>query len=153
MAPLMHSPSRGVFTIMSRYWRCISGVSAMPSGANRLLQVAVLSSMASRPRSPATSARAVSMSGCGFIGASFPLVPCPVADLRHVLPVQLDVAPVLHQLGRERALERVSRLAGLRQAVERRHHEVEAVEVVEHGHVERGRDRAFFLVAAHVDVV
>ena len=40
-----------------------------------------------------------------------------------------------------------------RDAVDHVHHEVEAVEVVEHHHVERRRRRALLLVAAHVDVV
>ena len=38
-------------------------------------------------------------------------------------------------------------------AVDHVHHEVEAVEVVEHHHVERRRGGALLLVAAHVDVV
>ena len=38
-----------------------------PAAANRLLQVELLSSIASRPLSPATSALAVSMSACAFI--------------------------------------------------------------------------------------
>ncbi len=60
IAPLMHVPRRGVVTIRSRYWRRISAVCGMSSLAKRLLHVAVLSSIASRPRSPATSAAAVS---------------------------------------------------------------------------------------------
>ena len=43
--------------------------------------------------------------------------------------------------------------AELRQAIERvTGGEVEAIEIVQHGHVERGGDRAFFLVAAHVQI-
>jgi hypothetical protein len=38
-------------------------------------------------------------------------------------------------------------------AVDHVHHQVEAVEVVEHHHVERRRGRALLLVAAHVEVV
>ena len=45
------------------------------------------------------------------------------------------------------------RLAGLRDAVDRVHDEMETVEVVQHRHVERRRDGAFFLVAADVNVV
>ena len=40
-----------------------------------------------------------------------------------------------------------------RDAVDHVHDEVEAVEVVEHDHVERRRGRALLLVAAHVEVV
>ena len=32
-------------------------------------------------------------------------------------------------------------------------HQMEAVEIVQHGHVERRRGRAFFLIAAHMEVV
>ena len=39
-----------------------------------------------------------------------------------------------------------------RHAVDHVHHEVEAVEVVQHDHVERRRGRALLLVAAHVEV-
>src|ERR1039457_1446335 len=46
----------------------------MPNLANRLLQVGVLSSIASRPLSPATSALAVSMSCCAFIYDDSPFV-------------------------------------------------------------------------------
>ena len=41
----------------------------------------------------------------------------------------------------------------LRQAIDRVHHQVEAVHVVEDRHVERRRDRPLFLVAADVQVV
>ena len=69
IAPPMLSPSPGAVTIMSRYCRCISAVCGMPSGANRLLQVDVLSSIASRPRPSARSARAVSVSRCAFMSS------------------------------------------------------------------------------------
>jgi len=60
MAPPMDSPNRGVVMISSRYSRRLSGVFGMPQRANRLLQVPLLSSMASRPLSSANSAFAVS---------------------------------------------------------------------------------------------
>src|SRR5690349_16782942 len=63
----MARPRPGVVTIMSRYARRIASVCAMPSLAKRLSQVGVLSSIASRPRSPATSAWAVSMSWVRFM--------------------------------------------------------------------------------------
>ena len=40
----------------------------------------------------------------------------------------------------------------LRQTVDRVHHQMKAVDVVAHRHVERRRDAAFFLVAADMDV-
>src|SRR5262249_6968916 len=41
----------------------------------------------------------------------------------------------------------------LRNAVDHVAYQVEAIEIVQHAHVERRRGRALFLVAAHVDVV
>ncbi len=68
MAPLMLSPSPGAVTISSRQSRRAASVCGMPSVAKRLLQVALLSSIASKPLSPATSARAVSISVCAVMG-------------------------------------------------------------------------------------
>src|SRR5271157_3250732 len=63
----MDSPRPGVVTINSRQARRASTVWGIPNLANRLLQVGLLSSIASRPLSPATSAFAVSISFCAFI--------------------------------------------------------------------------------------
>ena len=49
--------------------------------------------------------------------------------------------------------QRGGTLSESRHAVDDVHHEVEAVEIVQHGHVERRGGRALFLVAAHVQVV
>src|SRR4029079_1685042 len=70
MARLIARRSPGVVTIMSRYARRIASVCAMPSLAKRLSHVGVLSSIASRPRSPATSAWAVSMSRDRFMAVA-----------------------------------------------------------------------------------
>ncbi len=59
MAPLMAWPKPGVVTINSRQERRASSVWGMPRAANRLWQVGMLSSMASRPLSGAMSARTV----------------------------------------------------------------------------------------------
>jgi len=67
--------------------------------------------------------------------------------------VFIDILPVLGQLVRELLLQVDAPVAGLRQAINRIPDEVETVEIVEHRHIERRGDRAFFLVAAHVDVV
>src|SRR5690349_6443941 len=79
--------------------------------------------------------------------------PCPVGDFRCVAAVVARVLPrakatVGHLLPDARGL-RPER----RHAVDHVHHQMEAVEVVEHHLVEGRRRRAFFLVAAHVDVV
>src|SRR5665213_3239512 len=63
----MDSPSPEVVTINSRHARRASSVWGIPNLANRLLQVGLLSSIASRPLSPATIAFAVSISACAFI--------------------------------------------------------------------------------------
>src|SRR5450755_1530534 len=67
MAPLMYAPSPGVVTINSRYARRLSTVCGIPRSANRLLQVGLLSSMASRPLSFMNRAIAVFFSCCVFI--------------------------------------------------------------------------------------
>src|SRR5208283_1441326 len=62
----MHSPRLGVVTINSRYARRASPVCGMPSFAKRLLQVGMLSSIASSPLSSATSASAALIKFCEF---------------------------------------------------------------------------------------
>jgi hypothetical protein len=83
---------------------------------------------------------------------SFGVAPLPVADFRHVLTVFVDVLLVLDQLVLELLLQVNAFVAGLWQAVDGIHYEVEAVQVVQHRHVEGRGDGAFFFVAAHVDV-
>jgi hypothetical protein len=67
IAPLMHAPRPGALTISSRQSRRAPSVWGMFSFAKRLLQVALLSSMASKPLSPATSACAVSINACAVM--------------------------------------------------------------------------------------
>lgn len=83
---------------------------------------------------------------------SFGATPLPVPDFRHVLAVLVDVRLVLDELVLELLLQIDALVAGLRQAIDRVHHEVKAVQIVEHGHVEGRGDGALFLVAAHVFV-
>jgi len=59
----------------------------------------------------------------------------------------------LDELILELLLEVDAPVAGLRQAVDGVHHEVEAVQIVQHRHVEGRGDRALFLIAANVKVV
>src|SRR4051794_11461545 len=81
-----------------------------------------------------------------------PTRPDPVLHLRQVVADLADVVPVPvalvdHLLVDERGLP-----AEPVYPVDHVHHEVVAVEVVHHHHVERGRRGALFDVAAHVDV-
>jgi len=62
--------------------------------------------------------------------------PHPISDFGQVLAVQVDVSFVLDQLVPELLLQVDAPLAGLRHAIDCVHHEVEAVQVVQHRHVE-----------------
>src|SRR3954471_11387144 len=120
----MDSPRPGALTIRSRYARRISAVCGMPSAAKRLSQVGLLSSIASSPLSSASIAAAVAFSVGVCMSA-----PGPVANLGQVLAVGPDVARVLDQPCLQLAPDRKPPLACRRQAVDRVHGEVEAVEV------------------------
>ena len=76
-----------------------------------------------------------------------------MADSRQVLAVFGDVLLVLDELVLERLLQGDSLVAGLRQAADGIHHEVEVVQIVQHRHVEERGDGTLFLVDADVDVV
>src|SRR6188472_561753 len=78
----------------------------MPSLAKRLSQVGVLSSIASRPRSPATRARAVSTSRCASMSGLPSLAGCggaradrPVDDGLRFLQDPLQVRGAAEALG------------------------------------------------------
>src|SRR5665647_2799541 len=79
--------------------------------------------------------------------------PLPVSDFRHVFAVLVDVLLVLDKLVLELLLQVDASVAGLWQAVDGVHHEMEAVQIVQYRHVEGRRDSALFLVTADVDVV
>lgn len=79
--------------------------------------------------------------------------PLPLADLRHIFTVFIDVLFVLNQLILQLLLEVPPPRAGLRQAINGIHREMEAIKLIEHGHVESGRDRTLFLIAANVNAV
>ena len=81
------------------------------------------------------------------------LAPPPVGDFRHVVAVLANVVLVLDQLVAQRLLEVGRPSAKLRQSVDHVHDQVEAVQVVQDHHVERGCGRALLLVAAHVHVL
>ena len=64
-----------------------------------------------------------------------------------------NVLLVFNELVLELLLQVDALVAGLRQAVDGVHREVEAVQIVQHRHVEGGSDGALFFIAADVDVV
>jgi hypothetical protein len=59
MAPLMNSAAPGVVNSISRYARRLCSVDGIPSGSNRLVKVATLSSAARMPLPSATSVAAM----------------------------------------------------------------------------------------------
>src|SRR6188508_1821936 len=78
--------------------------------------------------------------------------PGPAADLRVILAVLArPCAGAEASVGE--LLPDAAAPGNPRQPVERVHGEVEAIEVVQHDHVERRRRRPLLLVAAHVDVL
>ena len=79
-------------------------------------------------------------------------VPLPVADFFHILAVLGDILLVLHQLV-VHALDEVRALvAQLGQVDDGVLHQVEAVNLVLHAHIEGGGDGALFLVAVNAQV-
>ena len=72
-----------------------SSVWEIPNLANRLLQVGLLSSMASSPLLLATSVLAVSISR---LRIHLGIAPFPVPDFRHFPAELIDVVPVLDKL-------------------------------------------------------
>src|SRR5262245_40656811 len=80
------------------------------------------------------------------------LSPCPACDLRHVVTVHGDVLPVLDELVVNGLLGIGGPCAKFRDPVDHVAHQMEAVELVEHAHVERRAGGTLLLVAAHVEV-
>ena len=65
----------------------------------------------------------------------------------------VDIELVLDELVLELLLEIGPFTASLRQSMDHIHHKMEAIQIVENRHIERRRDRAFFLVAAYMEVL
>src|SRR5262249_10476210 len=86
------------------------------------------------------SLRRATARGGGF------LPPLPAGDLRHVVAVAGDVPPVLDELVADGLLGVGGACPQLGHAVDDVLHEVEAVEVVQHAHVERRGGGALLLV-------
>src|SRR5437763_4857215 len=78
--------------------------------------------------------------------------PDPVADLRIVLALLARVGARANPAVAHLLPQPARALGEPGDAIDHVHYEVEAIEVVEHDHVERRRGRPFFLVAAHVQV-
>src|SRR5580700_4614625 len=79
----------------------------MPSLANRALQLGVLSSIASRPLSPAINALAVSISACRFMVRSSRFVLILQVGFDHPEPF-VDAAPNLSQHIRRNGVAKVT---------------------------------------------
>jgi hypothetical protein len=85
------------------------------------------------------------------IAHSFGVAPFPISGFRQVLAVFINVLFVLDKLVLELLFQIDALTAGLRQAVNGVHNQVEAVQIVQHRHVKGRGDGAFFLVAANVE--
>jgi hypothetical protein len=81
------------------------------------------------------------------------LRPLPVFDFRHVTAMGGDVLPVLNVLIAHALFERRRALTELGHTVNYIHDQAEAVEVIAHHHIEWRTGTAFFLVAAHMQIV
>src|SRR5215472_12988067 len=93
----------------------------------------------------------VGLCGTHPSGSRF-LPPPPAGDLGHIVPIPGDELLVVDELVADRLLGVSGARPKLRHAVDDVAYEVEAIEIVQHAHVERRRGGALFLVAAHVDV-
>src|SRR5665213_67369 len=80
-------------------------------------------------------------------------LPLPVADLRHVVAMFADIELVALHRGPIEFHRLRDPMAESRNTAGRIERELEAVQVVQHDHIERRRGRAFLLVAADMDVV
>ena len=78
--------------------------------------------------------------------------PAPIPDRRHVLSVSPDIEPVFGQGVGHPLLEIGASSSQLRQPVDGIARQMKPIEVVQHGHVEGRRDRAFLFVSAHVQI-
>jgi len=66
--------------------------------------------------------------------------------------MRVDILLVPDQRVFELLLQVNAPVAGLRQAIDGVHHQMEPIEFIQRGHVEGRRDRALFLVASNMDV-
>src|SRR5262249_1693197 len=81
------------------------------------------------------------------------LSPLPAGELGHVVTIADDELLVVDELVADRLLGVGGPRPKLRHTVDHVAYQVEAIEIVQHAHVEGCRGGALFLVAAHVNVV
>ena len=79
--------------------------------------------------------------------------PFPVADLRHIVAVAGDVLFVLDELVAQKLLEVGAPALQPGHAVDHVAGQMEAVEIVQHRHVERRGRGAFLFISPHVQIV
>src|SRR5579871_3803434 len=79
--------------------------------------------------------------------------PLPVANLRHVVAVLGDIQLMLDQPVSQELLQLYTFTCQTRDPVDHVDHQMKAIQVVQHGHVEGRRRCALLLVAAHVQIV
>src|SRR5262249_2723931 len=104
-----------------------------------------------RRASPPPGSDVVGLCGTYPRGSRF-LPPPPAGDLGHIVAVSADVLLVVDKFVADRLLGVSGARPKLRHAVDGGAYEVEAIEIVQHAHIERRRGGALFFVAAHVDV-
>src|SRR6202041_2855668 len=78
--------------------------------------------------------------------------PLPMTNFRHVFAVLIDVQLVLDELVLDDLLQVRAFRAYLRQPIEHVLHQMKSIDVILHPHVERGGNRALFLIATHVQI-
>src|SRR5579871_3710942 len=78
--------------------------------------------------------------------------PPPIPHLRHIHPFADDISPVLDQLVLHFLLDVGTLLPKFRQAVDHIHYQVESVHLIQHRHIEWGRDSPFLFISPHMDV-
>ena len=85
-------------------------------------------------------------------GQRVPGCPFPVANLRQILAVLIDVELVLYKFVLAQLLEIRALGPESRNAIDDILNQMEAIQIILHAHVECRGDGSFFLVAAHMDV-
>src|SRR6516225_577830 len=144
--------STGRIRCASRRPLSVSGMSVVPVCCPLRLQavspclIATTFTFASR-RSDVIRLRRADPRGSRFLS------PPPAGDLGHIVTVPSDELLVVDELVADRLFGVGGPCPKLRHAVDHVAYQVEAIEIVQHAHVEGCRGGALLLVAAHVDVV
>src|SRR6202789_1205148 len=77
--------------------------------------------------------------------------PLPILDLRHIVAILVDVLFVLEQFVPQVLLKMRADFLQSRDAVDCVAGQMVTIQVIQHGHIERGGDGAFFFVAVDVE--